>query len=371
MRPPRPSRRALVAGLGLGLAAPAWGQSPAANLPPLKALARRAGLAYGAAIEPQRLSSDPDFHQLVRCHCAVLVPENAMKWDALRPAPEDFDFAEADAVVALARDQGAAVHGHCLVWHEAMPDWLDAALAAGPRAAEALLAGHVRTVVGRYAGQVRSWDVVNEGVERNDHRPDGLRVSPWLKALGPGYVARAFQLAHAADPGARLALADYGLEYDDVRWMAEKRGTMLTLLQTLKGQGVPIHALALQGHLDGARRPSFGQGLRRFLADVARLGLDIYVTELDINDQRVSGDIAQRDRLVADHYRAFLDVVCDEPAVRMVNTWGLADRYTSKTTMFPRDDGAPVRPLPFDRDLRPKAAAFALADAFSARIRRA
>jgi endo-1,4-beta-xylanase len=243
-----------------------------------------------------------------------------------------------------------------------MPDWLTAAL--DPGNAEALLTEHIAAVVGRYAGTVVSWDVVNEPVERNDRRPDGLRKSPWLRALGPDYIEVAFRAAHAADPSARLALADYGLEYDDEPWMVEKRGTMLALLRGLLAREVPIHALALQGHLLGDRPPAFGKGLAAFLAEVASLGLDIYVTELDVDDQHTRGSVEARDRAVADIYGRFLETVLAQPAVKIVVTWGLSDRYTSKITMFPRPDGAPVRPLPFDVDLRPKPAALALARAF-------
>jgi endo-1,4-beta-xylanase len=355
------SRRALLAS-GLALAAP----TPGLAAPDI-ALRRQAadrGLVYGAAIEPDRVDHDPDFAALLRRQCGSLTPENAMKWNALRPARDRFDFTQADRVVALAHAQQALVHGHCLVWHEALPDWLPSDM--DRRTASDLLAGHIDQVVGRYRGQVRSWDVANEVVERNDGRRDGLRLSPWFKAIGPSYLSLAFHAARATDPGARLVLSDYGLEYDDERWMVEKRGTMLDLLAGLKAAGVPIDALALQGHLIGARRPAFGDGLRRFLGQVADLGLEIHVTELDVDDQKVAGTPAQRDATVAGIYRAFLDVVLDEPAVKRITTWGLSDRYTSKTDMFPRADGQPVRPLPFDAALRPKAAALAIADALRA-----
>lgn len=326
-----------------------------------RALAARRGLLWGAAVEPQIMDGDPAFAALVRRQCAVLTPENAMKWNALRPGPDQFDFAAADRVVALARAQQARVHGHCLVWHEAMPDWLLGDLNA--KTGQALLSRHIRAVVGRYAGRVRSWDVVNEAVERNDRRPDGLRASPWLKALGPDYIDEAFHLAHQADRSAKLAFADYGLEYDNVSWMVEKRGTMLQVLSGLLARGVPVHALAIQGHLDASRPMGFGEGLRRFLRQVADLGLEIYITELDVNDQMLAGDVAHRDAVVAANYRAFLDVALREPAVRMVNTWGLSDRHTSRSAMFPRADGAQVRPLPFDQDLQPTPADFAIVSA--------
>ncbi|NQE61685.1 endo-1,4-beta-xylanase [Caulobacter sp. RHG1] len=355
-------RAALASGLAL-TAAPTWAAERS-----LRDLAAAKGVLFGAAIEPHVVQDDPAFADLLQRHCGSLTAENAMKWNALRPTPDRFDFAAADATVAFARRQGAQVYGHALVWHEAMPAWLDEALT--PRTAGALLSDHIRRVAGRYAGSVTAWDVVNEVVERNDGRRDGLRLSPWFRALGPSYIGAAFRAARQAAPRARLALADYGLEYDDERWMVEKRGTMLSLLEDLKAAGVPIHALAIQGHLDGARRPAFGAGLRRFLAQVANLGLEIYITELDVNDQKVPGNVARRDVVVADSYRAFLDVVLDEPAVRRVTTWGLTDRHTSKSGMFPRADRAGVRPLPFDAALRPKLAYQALVDAFAGAPRR-
>lgn len=291
-----------------------------------------------------------------------------MKWDALRPAPGVFDFARADRVVDFAARIGAGVHGHCLVWHEALPNWLPRAMT--PEAAAAALQGHIATVVGRYAGRAGSWDVVNEPVERNDQRPDGLRRSPWLEALGPGYLQLAFQAAQAADPNARLALSDYGLEYDDVSWMVEKRGTMLGLLGRLRSASVPIHALALQGHLLGDHPPAFGAGLRDFLREVSDLGLELHVTELDVNDQKMPGDVAARDRRIAEIYARFLETALGASRLQMVNTWGLSDRYTSKSLLFARADGAPVRPLPFDADLRDKPAARRLRSAFAAAPRR-
>jgi endo-1,4-beta-xylanase len=74
--------------------------------------------------------------------------------------------------------------------------------------------------------------------------------------------------------------------------------------------------------------------------------------------------------MVADEYRRFLDVVLDEPAVKMVMTWGLSDRYSwivrhENNPEERRPDGTEERPLPFDRDLHRKPAWYALAAAFA------
>ena len=361
MTPPRLNRRAaLIGGLGL-LAGSACASAP---MPSLKSAAAGRGLLYGAAIEPQSVQGDADFAALIAEQCAILTPENAMKWDALRPSEGSFDFTTADQLAGIAKSNGVPMHGHCLVWHETIPDWLTPALRAGR--GEQLLVQHIDTVVHRYAGAVRSWDVVNEGIERNDGRPDGLRVSPWFKALGPDYFDIAFGAAHDADPKALLALSDYGFEYDDETWMVEKRGTTLTFLRDLLQRGVPVQALALQGHLWGERPPAFGQGLADFLKAVSDLGLKILITELDVSDQNIPGDAKTRDLIVADNYARFLETVLGNRAVEMVVTWGLTDRHTSKSTFFPRSDGDPVRPLPFDKDLLPKPAALAMAKAFGA-----
>jgi endo-1,4-beta-xylanase len=357
------SRRNLLAGAGALAAIPVVGRAAEADLS-FREIAETRNLAFGCAVEPEVMDRDQEFAALVRRQADVLTPENAMKWNALRPSQDRFEFAAGDHVVALAQAQNAFVHGHCLVWHEAMPDWTQTAL--DRRTAHTLLLEHIRTVVGHYAGRVQSWDVVNEAVERNDKRPDGLRASPWLKALGPDYIDQAFHMAIEADPSARLAISDYGLEYDNVDWMVDKRQTLLGLLHGMRTRDVPVHALAIQGHLDASRPPVFGEGLYRFLGQVANLGYEIYITELDVNDQMLPGTVAQRDAIIADHYRAFLKVALLEPAVKMVNTWGLSDRHTSKSTMFPRADGAEVRPLPFDSELRPKAAALAIAEALRA-----
>ena len=115
--------------------------------------------------------------------------------------------------------------------------------------------------------------------------------------------------------------------------------------------------------------------LRRFLADIASLGLTIQITELDVTDEHAPADVTVRDRLVADTYRRFLDAALDEPAVKMVVTWGLSDRHSwivrRETYQAKwRTDEEASRPLPFDADLEAKPAFDAIAQAFAHARRR-
>ncbi len=347
----------LAAVAGAAHAAPADG---ALADQPLRALAADKGLTFGCASDPERLVGDPEFGRLVERQCAQVTAENVLKWLTLRPAASRFDFSRSDALADWLSQRGMGLYGHCLVWHEALPPWLTRALT--PRSAEGLLSAHIAAVAGRYRGRVVGWDVVIEAVERADQRPDGLRRSPWLEALGPDYLSLSFKRAREADPHALLALADYGLEYDDSDWMRAKRVCILRLLTWLKRNDAPVQALNIQSHLLADRPAAFGPALRAFLREVADLGLSIVLGELDVDDQRTAGDSAARDRLTADIVQRYLDVVLDEPAVTMLSTWGLSDRYTAKTFIAPRADGD-MRPLPFSRELQPKLAEQALASA--------
>jgi endo-1,4-beta-xylanase len=99
---------------------------------------------------------------------------------------------------------------------------------------------------------------------------------------------------------------------------------------------------------------------RTFLSEVTDRGLKILITEMDVLDDGLPAKIGVRDREIANVMRTYLDVALDEPAVASVITFGLSDRYTWLQEDFPRDDGAPRRPLPFDEQLKPKPAFGAL-----------
>ena len=160
---------------------------------------------------------------------------------------------------------------------------------------------------------------------------------------------------------ALLVYNDFGLEYEDTN-SDKKRAAVLKLLERLKSTGTPIHALGIQAHLFGSATSSYKK-LRKFLSDVASLGLQIMITELDVIDEELPSDIPVRDRIIAKVYEDFLSVVLDEPAVKTIITWGLSDGYTYHTDFHPRSDGMQVRPLPLDTDLKPKLAWNAIARA--------
>jgi endo-1,4-beta-xylanase len=312
-------------------------------------------LIFGAAMSSTGVA-DVAFKRKFAEECGILVPENELKWSAIRPAndTDKFDFSKADALYNFAKESSMLFRGHTLVWHNQLPTWFNSKVTK--QNAEAVLIQHITLTMAHFAGKVHSWDVVNEAIHPPDKRDDGYRKTKWLELLGDDYIDLAFKTAASGDSKALLTYNDFGVELDTPEHEA-KRKAILKLLERLKTKKIPIHALGIQAHLDADTFKQFkADKFRKFLSDVAALGLKIIITELDVADQKLPRDVAARDIAVADTYKSFLSTTLDELNVIAVLTWGLSDKYTWLSTQRPRSDGAKVRPLPLDEDFKRKLA---------------
>lgn len=360
---------AMLAGLGLATAA------GAAPVPRLKVDAEASGrrfgscFAWGAPGADRGSFANPRYAALLLAECDLLVPENEMKWQALRPTPTTFAFEKFDAMMAWATAHGFAVRGHNLLWHQPkwMPRWEESYDFGARPASEAarLVETHIRTVIGRYGKRIHGWDVVNETVDPKD---GSLHATAMSRAMGgtEAILDLAFHTARQAAPGAQLVYNDYmSWEPDN----AAHRAGVLRLLEGFRKRGTPVDALGLQSHLvtqgtGGGARPLEAEW-RRFLDQVTGMGYALLVTELDVRDNNLPPDPAVRDRAVADYTRAYMDIMLSYPQLGDVLAWGLTDRYSWIEGFEPRKDGAQRRPCPFDRDFRPKPMKAALIDAFA------
>jgi endo-1,4-beta-xylanase len=358
---------ARLSGLGIERTAP----FDAAEAGSLRAHAAARGLMYGTAVNPALLdlegatagnSTDP-YTRLVAEQANILVPENSMKWGALRPTADRFDFTQGDRLLRFAGIEGQRVRGHNLCWHQSVPAWVTHT--ASKDNARAILTHHIQVVAVHYRGKLHSWDVVNETIDPSDGLPNGLRKTLWLDLIGPDYLELAFRTAAAADPEAKLTYNDYGIELDtpeDVK----KRQMVLGLLKRFKANGVPIHAVGVQSHLD-ATGSQPGQGLKEFIREAAKMDLEVYVTEMDVNTHAVVGGREAQDRAVAAVFGNYMRLVLAEPNVPVTLTWGITSAYTwlndAHSDQRRRPDGTPERPLPFDDRMMPTPAFLALGEA--------
>jgi endo-1,4-beta-xylanase len=330
----------------------------------LRAHAEAHGFLVGCAVVPQKFAAELIYADTVAAQANILVAENAMKWAALRPAPDKFDFAAADDLLAFAAAHQQKVRGHNLCWHESIPAWFAATV--NKDNARSFLTNHIQTVAGRYAGRIHSWDVVNEAIDIKSGRPDGLRKTPWLEFLGPGYLDLAYRTARQADPHALLTYNDYGIE-TDLPDEAAKREQVLNLVRGFKKRGVPIDAVGVQSHLS-ATAPPPGDGLRKFVRELRHMGLQIFITEMDVNESKLTGTIDERDAAIANIYKNYASLMLAEPNVTALLTWGITDRYTwLNGPKWARPDRQPQRSLPLDADYQPTPSFFALRGAIDTR----
>jgi endo-1,4-beta-xylanase len=335
---------------------------------PLQRLAAEKGLLFGSCLALKYFVQSAAYQRLFLSQCDIATPEVHMKWNSLSNQPGIYDFSNADRFVTFCVTNRIRVRAHTLVWHDALPAWVTTQLTAA--SGQAIMTDHITRVAGHFAGKVYSWDVVNEVLDPASHRPDGLRNSPWLKNAGAGYMDLAFRTAAAADPHALLVWNENYLELSNDYGRA-KRAAMLDLLDGMLARAVPIHGVGLESHLRNEQASLLGDAsYESFLSELARRGLKIFITELDVQDETLPADILARDQAVAGIYRSFLTPTLRQPAVKGIVTWGLGDSFTWIAGYRPRKDGLPVRPLPFDTDCQPKAAYYAIAETLQATTRR-
>jgi len=369
------TRRSMLAALaGLGaltsasamrrpMAARAPRRPPQGPAPSLGALAARSGLTFGASIGAGALDL-PDYLRLYLEQARILTSDLELKFLILRPDQGPPRYAAADRLVDFAQKNNMLFRGHTLIWNENNPAWLKS---LGKAEIGAVLDRHVEETVGRYAGRMQSWDVVNEPFWPDHKAPGWFRKGVWHDALGPDYIARALRRAAAADPSAKLVVNEAFTERGDGLGRMARRG-MLRLIDDLQHAGVPLHAIGLEAHLQ-PQYPSDDTGFLVFLDEIERRGLDIYLTELDVDDLGLPDEIDERDRIVADRVYEFLSRALTCPSVKILECWQLSDRYSwfADPAMARRVDSGGPRPLPFDRNMARKPMFDSIARVFEAR----
>lgn len=319
----------------------------------LRSLATARGFELGVAVENPDgsfgapLAGDTLYRQtLVRQYNSIVI-KDATDFAPIHPGVTTYSFANADSLVAYAQAQGIPVHGHTLIWGQWIPGWVTGSSYTQAQL-WAVMKSHITTVVTRYAGKIKSWDVVNEAIDDAAcfQNACGLQSTFWLTQLGPAYIDSAFVWAHRADPAAKLYINEYRTETAN-----NKSDFLLALVNGLKARGVPINGVGFQMHLIGQYFPwpSTAQVQANFQR-FADAGFDIRITEMDvmIPDTGGAATLAAQGTVYRDMLSACLNVArCSE-----LTTWGFSDKYSWVPSSFPGYG----RALPFDANYQPKAA---------------
>lgn len=294
-------------------------------------------LRLGSAAKIIPLMTDATYRNMLGGQFNQLTTETELKFGQVQPSKDLFVFEEADKMVQFARANGMSVHGHALLHHQSVPDWLTIGYTAGQL--QTFMEDHIAAVVGRYEGDIESWDVVDEPLD--DTASHAVRSSVWRTAMGRDFIRLALVAANTADPKAKLYLNEYG-----VAEAGPKQNALVDLIAELQTAGAPIHGVGIQVHT-GLASPIDPVKLRKSIQRFRDMGLEVRVSEVDV--KRDSG--TEEDQ--AFYYRDLLDAALDGGAVGFC-FWGFTDRHSAlhtKNNWTGYGNG-----LPWDKDYAPKKA---------------
>lgn len=328
---------------------------------PLKVLAEAKGLRFGTAVNQSQLS-DEKYVEIVRRECGSIVAENEHKRHTINPAPDVWNYGPGDAIASFAKDNDLHLRGHTLLWHKAewSPKWVNELEFKTTAEAEAQLRNYVTKLAQRYNPQVYAWDVVNEAI---DDQTGAFRETSFSAVMGENIIDYCFQLAQEHAPDARLVYNDY-MSWEGVS--AAHRNGVLRFLERLLKRGVPVQGLGIQSHSNAEMPDEFTRVKRKdwimFCDEVVDLGLEIYVTEFDVNDTRMTKDIAYRDQAMASYTKDYFDIMLSYSELKEILIWGMVDDQNWLQGFMPRTDGIAKRPTLYDENYKPKAMRQALAN---------
>ncbi len=229
----------------------------------------------GAAVNVNQVKGkDPKCIELLDKHFNSIVAENCMKSEEIHPQENVYNFTEADEFVNFGKKHNMTIIGHCLVWHSQLAKWFCVDKDGKNVSADVLkkrLKDHITTIVTRYKGQIKGWDVVNEAIESDG----SWRNSKFYQILGEEFIPLAFQYAHEADPDAELYYNDYGMSDKG------RRDSVVKLVKMLKDRGLRIDGVGMQCHvgLDYPEITEFQKSVDAFKA----AGVKIMITEMDMS----------------------------------------------------------------------------------------
>lgn len=317
---------------------------------------------FGAAVNMQQVNGvNPIETELIAKEFSAIVAENCMKPQPIHPEENRYKWDDADKLVAFGEKNKQVVTGHCLMWHSQIGRWMfiDAeGKDVSPEVLKERMRQHISTVVGRYKGRVKGWDVVNEAFEDNGK----YRNSKFYQILGKDFIKYAFQFAHEADPDAELYYNDYNVENPT------KCDAIIELVKELRAEGYRIDAVGSQAHMHmnsptlDATETSFKKlkaaGVKILITewDISILpspyeGANIsanfkYSKEMDPYREGVPDSVQQKwNKRMLDMFELFLKY---DDVVDRVTMWGLTDN-TTWLNNFPIR-GRKDYPMLFDRN---------------------
>ncbi len=318
----------------------------------LRYLAEAKGKIFGTCVNPPFYSNDATYNNILKKEFGAVVCENEMKFDALEPRQNQFNFSKADQLLSFAQSNGMMMRGHTLVWHAQNPSWVTSG-SWNRNSLLAVMQNHINKVMTHFKGKVKEWDVCNECID--DGNGNGLRNSIWKNTIGTDFIDQAFKFAREADPDALLYYNDYNIED-----MGSKSNAAFNMIKSMKEREIPIDGVGFQCHfingMSASQLAAIDQNVKRYAA----IGVKVSFTELDIRIP-TSANQTTAFQTQASNYKELMKICLSNPNCTTFMLWGFTDKHSWIPGTFPGYGNA----LIYDNNYKPKPAYDALKEALT------
>tara|TARA_R110000868_G_scaffold304437_19_gene565361 strand:+ start:15853 stop:16920 length:1068 start_codon:yes stop_codon:yes gene_type:complete len=309
----------------------------------------------GYAIQRQHLNNR-SYIDLLREQSSSISAEYEMKMSPMYNDPNAINYDVVDEIVDFAELSEIRVHGHALLWHSAVPSWIQNYNGTDAEF-ESIIENYVKDVVGRYKGRIASWDVVNEAFDDGAGNP--LRNSVFRQKMGDDYIEKVFRWAREADPDVLLFYNDYNMVAN-----GSKLEKVIAMADDFLERGVPIDGIGFQMHIsyDWPSETDIISATNK----VTSRGLKIHYSELDIRvnpnatatsyNAELAQRLVNRSTFIFNLYKSL-----PEETQFGITWWGVKDNDSWLRDFWENPN---EWPLLFNDDFEPKDAVPAIIDIF-------
>lgn len=251
---------------------------------------------FGSCINRANIDNE-DFVDFFTKNFNWTVFGNEIKWYWTEPQRGNFNYRDADDMLALCQAHNIETRGHCIFWEVDfnVQSWVQSLNNEDLKIA---VQNRLTGLLSRYKGKFRHYDVNNEM----------LHGSFYQDRLGKDIRSDMFKIANQLDPSATLFVNDYHIE--DGHDPKSSPENYIDHILGLQEQGAPVGGIGVQGHIDYPVGPIVCSALDK----LGILGLPIWFTELDVS--------SVNEYVRADDLEVMLREVFAHAAVEGVMLWG-------------------------------------------------
>ncbi len=234
-----------------------------------------------------------------------VTPGNGGKWGWVEGTRDVMNWTDLDEAYNLAKEFGFVYKHHVLVWGGQQPTWIET-LDTAEQLDE--IEEWFAAIAERY-DTIDLVEVVNEPLHQP---PDANNGGKYIDALGGSgetgwdWIIKSFKLARNNFPNSKLLINEYGI----INSMANTK-KYLEIIRLLQAEDL-IDAISFQAH--GFSLDASVQVSKEILDSLAATGLDIYVSELDIDGPT---DISQ-----LQDYMKYFSLFWEYPSIKGITLWG-------------------------------------------------